>query len=272
MKPDACPVCQGCAEAAGVCLGRYSIAVCARCGLRFAPEAWGVLVDYSSVYESNEYQSNQVDDLVAWARNPAHFAEIGTYRPFFRSVKPFGKKRLLDVGCGVGRFCLAASDKGWTVTGIDHSEKAVEIARKYTTLDISTEGLDTLAGRGNCFEAITAFEVLEHLPDPVNFVRKIKDCLVPGGRFFATVPNWAAPSVQKAIRPDWLPPIHLCFHTAGSLARLVAETGLSRISGGIIRTEVLPGGLKHALGWLRNRLLFHSNEPLGLWIQAEKNT
>lgn len=264
-----CPVCGGEARDAEKVLGGFALAACCACGLRYAPGAFGADVDYSAVYDGAEYRQDQVEDLLAGLGDPGRFARMLTYRPFFRRIGLFGGRRLLDVGCGVGRFCLAAASRGWTVRGIDRSERAVGIAREHTNLAVGTEETGELEALGERYEVVTAFEVLEHLPDPLGFLSGIRRLLAPGGRFFATVPNWDAPSVQAAVRPDWLPPIHLCFHTVSSLNTLGDRSGFRTSRVGVIHAEALTWRLRPLAGWVLHRLAGRPNEPLGLWLDAE---
>ncbi|MBP7866515.1 MAG: methyltransferase domain-containing protein [Acidobacteria bacterium] len=269
QEPFHCPVCGGEPHDAGKELGGYALSACGGCGLRYAPGAFGTDVDYSAVYEGAQYRQDQVDDLLAGLGDPGRFARMLTYRAFFRRISPFGERRLLDVGCGVGRFGLAAASRGWAVRGVDRSERAVDIARKHTNLVVGTEETGDLESLGERFEVVTAFEVLEHLSDPLGFLDGIRRLLKPGGRFFATVPNWGAPSVQAAVRPDWLPPIHLCFHTVSSLVTLGTRSGFRSARVGVIHAEPLTWRPRPLAGWIVHRLAGRPNEPVGLWLDAE---
>jgi SAM-dependent methyltransferase len=101
-------------------------------------------------------------------------------------VKPGG--RLLEVGCGRGGFLELAREK-YDVTGIDISRHAVSSA--YGTLqgrirqgDIETE---TLAAES--YDAIVAFNVLEHLQRPDRVAAKLHGALCRGGVLIGSVPH-----------------------------------------------------------------------------------
>jgi 2-polyprenyl-3-methyl-5-hydroxy-6-metoxy-1,4-benzoquinol methylase len=226
-----------------------------------------VSVDYDRVYDLEAYQVQQVQGLER-SQDRAAFAHYATYRPFFRQVSPAEGNTLVDVGCGVGRFCHAAHARGWDVTGIDISEQAIETARRFASFPLYVMSLDDLVAKGERFDVVTAFEVLEHLDDPLGFARLAKRALEPGGRFFATVPNWDCDVVQNAERTDWLPPIHLSFFTQPALQRLAQEAGFKQVSTGVIQSSPLPTRPLAAARWAWRRLLGQRSSPLGLWLYA----
>jgi 2-polyprenyl-6-hydroxyphenyl methylase / 3-demethylubiquinone-9 3-methyltransferase len=103
-------------------------------------------------------------------------------------------KRVLDVGCGGGILSEAMAAHGAEVTGIDLSEKALEIARLHL-LESGTQviyrevAIEALAREQPAgFDVVTCMEVLEHVPDPASHVLACATLLKPGGyAFFATI-------------------------------------------------------------------------------------
>ncbi len=95
--------------------------------------------------------------------------------------------RLLDVGCGPGWALEEFQAAGFEVHGVDASPGAVSRALEWglsaQVLDIEREELP--AG----FSLISAFEVLEHLHDPLAVLQKMARALEPGGRLLVSLPN-----------------------------------------------------------------------------------
>lgn len=139
-------------------------------------------------------------------------------KAYFSLVKDqaYGKRTLLDIGCGYGRF-LKEAQKNFVTFGIDPSEHAITKAKKYAkntkfeVVTISSYKPDRL------FDVITAFDILEHTNNLSGSLRKIKKWLKPGGIFIAVVPvydgilgtiaRWLDKDVthaQKLSRWDWL--------------------------------------------------------------------
>ncbi len=103
-------------------------------------------------------------------------------------LEPRPARRILDVGCGTGGN-LAALQQFGQVEGLDHSEEALRFCRERLGPDFPLhrgtlpEGLPP--GR---FDVVTAFDVLEHLSDPVCTLRAIRQTLEPNGTLVCAVP------------------------------------------------------------------------------------
>jgi SAM-dependent methyltransferase len=261
-----CPACRTDSAPEGIILGGYELFACPRCTLHFAPGAFNASVDYDSIYRSAEYRREQVDALESL--DGAKLAEHPTYRSFFRRVRRFPGARLLDVGCGVGRFGHGAFARGWDVTGIDVSELAISTGRKYARFPLRVATIEELIERGEKFDVVTAFEVLEHLTSPLEFISNTRRLLRPGGQLFFTVPNWNCAAVQNATRPDWVPPVHLHFFTESALRRIGELSGLASVATGVIRTDPIPHRVLPVARWLARRVLRRAREPVGLWLHG----
>jgi ubiquinone/menaquinone biosynthesis C-methylase UbiE/DNA-directed RNA polymerase subunit RPC12/RpoP len=266
MADYPCPVCGAESVADSVELAGYRLYRCPECHLRFAPEAFGAGVDYDGVYQSEEYRRDQVQELRSLDGN--QLGEHPTYRAFFQQVRHSPGAKLLDLGCGVGRFGHGAHARGWDVAGVDVSERAIEIGREAAPFPLRVGTAAELVDEGQRFEVVTAFEVLEHLSSPLEFIGEAKRLLCSGGQAFFTVPNWESHTVQTTNRPDWLPPIHLLFFTQKALRRAGERGGLSRVSVGFIQSDPLPSGIAGRMRWLARRVLRRPREPLGLWLHG----
>lgn len=124
-------------------------------------------------------------------------------------ISQSAKSRVLELGCGVGVFCRVLYDKGFNVTGTEISDFALEKAKQanpgihFQKLDIEKE--ISLAGK---FDYIFAFEVMEHLPNPVKALDNIYKMIRPKGVFiFSTtfISNQALkdPTHINVHNPDW---------------------------------------------------------------------
>ena len=100
-------------------------------------------------------------------------------------------KTLLDVGCGVGFLCNAFADFFETVVGIDGSPKKV-IKAKQNNAHPNVTYICTMSENfkpERHFDTIIATNVLEHVEDPVAFLKQLKGMLSSRGRIIITVPN-----------------------------------------------------------------------------------
>jgi SAM-dependent methyltransferase/uncharacterized protein YbaR (Trm112 family) len=105
-------------------------------------------------------------------------------------------KRLLDIGCNWGRWCIAAARKGYRVVGIDPSLGAVMAGRrvaKQLGLDISYVVGDArfLPFRSNSFDTFFSYSVLQHFgrEDCATAVEEIRRVLTPEGISFVQMPT-----------------------------------------------------------------------------------
>jgi len=97
--------------------------------------------------------------------------------------------RLLDVGTGFGFFLAEMKKRGWDVTGVEISQKAIDYAKDVLGLDIHPGPLEK-AYFPNCyFDAVTGFYVIEHLPHPMDFLRECHRILKPGGLLLLRYPH-----------------------------------------------------------------------------------
>jgi SAM-dependent methyltransferase len=106
-----------------------------------------------------------------------------------KSFPPWtGGGRLLDVGCATGRFLQRMAAVGWRVSGIELDPEAAAKARAVTP-DVLVGDPSHVALPRASFDLVTAFHVVEHLPDPVGGVRNMLGWLAPGGLLVIEVPN-----------------------------------------------------------------------------------
>ena len=162
---------------------RWTVFECSVCGLGFLNPrpAWRELQSYYSAhyaaYRPSHGAQASDEDVIAKALSDGRFRHIPL---------PEGK-RLLDVGCGGGYFLRICSKLGAKVQGVEPSKIAAEKARRQG-LSVFNGMLDHFASAQR-FDIITANQVLEHVPDPVFTLRKMKNLLAPGGMIWLAVPN-----------------------------------------------------------------------------------
>jgi SAM-dependent methyltransferase len=246
----------------------FLLSTCRECGLWTYTDR--TPADYEAVYATTEYEQAQIVPLKA-AADAETFLYHPTYAPFFREVPCGPPASLLDVGCGVGRFLMAARSIGWTTRGIDVSATAVEIGRREAGLNLSQETLEDLCSSGARFDAVSAFEVLEHVPQPRELVASALAVLKDGGWFFCTVPNRESPTVLQTSRPDWLPPVHLQFFTKNALQSLLGRAGGEEIRTGLVMDEPIPRRLRGKVKRRIKRWLSRKPpDPLGIWGMARR--
>jgi SAM-dependent methyltransferase len=140
----------------------YAYVRCDRCGFRRqhpVPDPEKLTVLYHSEFYQDRGLDKSLDDLPRFAR------ELVSSR-VERLTQAIGKPgRLLDVGCGTGLFLEAARRAGWEVRGTETSEDSIGYASRFTAAPIFQGKLADLNDHST-YDALTYWDVLEHLPDP----------------------------------------------------------------------------------------------------------
>jgi 2-polyprenyl-6-hydroxyphenyl methylase/3-demethylubiquinone-9 3-methyltransferase len=107
---------------------------------------------------------------------------------------PLAGKKVIDIGCGGGILTESMARRGASVTGIDLSEKALQVADLHSLESgvqvryelISAE--DMAAREAGQYDIVTCMEMLEHVPDPAAIVLACARLVKPGGHvFFSTL-------------------------------------------------------------------------------------
>lgn len=139
-----------------------------------------------------------------------------------------GNGELCDFGCGACAFLRLARRRGWRVCGVDFSEDVARWARERDALEVVVGTWPGEAFAGRTFDAITAWHVIEHLPEPAGWLAAAVERLNPGGYLLVCCPDvdsWA----RRFFGEDWYGldvPRHFSHFAKRKLADLLADAGL----------------------------------------------
>ncbi len=227
------------------------------------------------------------EEVLAYYQNPAYFAgdEEGGYRDYaamHKALAPHFRRRLhtlagylpdrgrlLDFGCADGYFLELARAAGWEIAGVEASEGMAGAVARRLNIPVATS-LDDLPLRS--WDAITLWEVVEHLPRPVAELQRLKERLRAGGVLMLSTPNaghWQAVRTPEQWA-SYRPPFHLTLFIADSLHYALERAGFVRIRiGKTAPLPPLPGWLQRASAPLARGLADGSARPwtvaLVLW-------
>jgi 2-polyprenyl-3-methyl-5-hydroxy-6-metoxy-1,4-benzoquinol methylase len=134
---------------------------------------------------------------------------------------------ILDVGCATGDFLVVARERGWQAYGIDPSSARTEAEARGVRLVGRT--IQDLEPGTIKFAAVTFWDVLEHVVDPVGDLRRAAGLLAPGGVLALTVPD-AGNLVARLSGRRWFgfktAGEHLQFFTSKSLRLALKAAGM----------------------------------------------
>jgi SAM-dependent methyltransferase len=221
-----CPTCGSADAAPELEKDHMTIVRCRRCDLVYVSPTFDE-EHYQTVYASAEYQ-----DIVRDLGIKSHdyrTERFGTERVgLMASHLDAASPRYLDIGCSTGFVVEAARDRGWSAIGIDLNPSAVEFGRS-RGLDLRAVALEDGGFADDSFDAVSLFDVLEHLFDPLRTLRAARRLLRPGGILFMYVPNYDSASrllMGKDAHFIW-PTHHLNYYTPTTIRDLMQREGLA---------------------------------------------
>lgn len=148
---------------------------------------------------------------------------------YVNKIKPYEtrlpQKQLLDIGCGPGFLMKICQDNGWQVEGVDVCAQAVEYGRTNFGLNIESGNFNEIDFKRKKFDLILALDFLEHLEDPVGFLRRCYDLLEEKGILIIETPNFAS-IYKKVTGRFWVGfnPYHIQFFSVDTLRRVVEQS------------------------------------------------
>lgn len=142
-----------------------------------------------------------------------------------------GESRLLEIGCAHGGYLQQAQERGWVVTGVEPSEEAAKVARQ-RGMDVKVGKIEEVQIPDASQDAVVAWMVLEHVPNPVDFINCCFRVLRPGGLLALSVPN--ATSLERFVTGRYWQgydaPRHLQVFSASEIRRLLVDAGFVDIA------------------------------------------
>ncbi|HRQ38300.1 MAG TPA: class I SAM-dependent methyltransferase [Chloroflexota bacterium] len=213
----------------------WNIVQCRRCGLIYTnprPDKAALSAYYTF---ANEWDYQFVQD---WFIENADL-QRPTWQRYLRVMRQYAPSgKLLDVGCGAGTFLLEAQQAGYDVCGQEVSPYFAEYGRAAHHLHIYEGELDSLNLASNSFDITTAFDVIEHHPDPQQLLQQMYDLLKPGGIIVLSthdIGNFYARRYGDRWR--YLNPVgHLVYFTRQTLQTMLHQVGFQVLQVGGIHT------------------------------------
>lgn len=234
--------------------GSFKYFRCSQCFIVFVDP----MPDSSAIYEKDYFEgATHGYGYVNYDEDKKSMYPV--FEKYLKEIQNFtGKKgKLLDIGAAKGSFIKYAKDRGWEVAGVELSEYASANGRS-SGLDIRTGIVEDAGFSNNSFDAITMFDVIEHLSHPASTLKKAMDLLVSGGVIVINTPDsgsvWA-----RTFGTKWhslIPPEHLMLFNEKSLRIILKNNGFDFLRATRIgKNFPIPYIFKIAHAWLKIGLI-----------------
>jgi 2-polyprenyl-3-methyl-5-hydroxy-6-metoxy-1,4-benzoquinol methylase len=136
---------------------------------------------------------------------------------------------LLEVGCGYGYLLDEARAYFDRRVGTEFSREGAEIARA-TGAEVFVGGIEQISTERK-FDTVVAVQVIEHVYQPLTFVKQLTNHAQPGGHVIIATPDIGG-ALRKAMGRHWpsfKAPEHVGYFDSRTLSRLMKKAGLSDI-------------------------------------------
>jgi 2-polyprenyl-3-methyl-5-hydroxy-6-metoxy-1,4-benzoquinol methylase len=219
-----CPVCNSTASSTELEKFGTKILHCANCSLRYSGQ---VPNDTTDIYSDELYLTESLE--ITHSTREYRKVRFGQERiEVLKKHMPPGKSgKLLDIGCGTGWFLEVARDAGFEIHGQEIGKSYANWTAQYVKCPVYSVPVHEIPDAGT-YDVITLFDLIEHITDPVSFIKQCVKLLAPGGLLFILTPNFdsLAISIMREHSSLVLPAEHVVYFTRQSITRLMNQCGL----------------------------------------------
>lgn len=200
----------------------FTLVRCRECGLlRLHPQPDALTL--AAAYP-DEYAPHVRPGVAGWAKGVLERRSVRLLDRYLAAPR-----RVLDIGCATGDLLMAVRGRGnLNVTGVETSAAAAAVARQRGLTVIQAEVED--AGFDDAmFDTVLISHTLEHVADPLRFMREVYRMLSPNGSVILWLPN--VDSIEaRLFGRYWIgydAPRHLTTFSVGTLGHLLAAAGFT---------------------------------------------
>jgi hypothetical protein len=235
-----CPVCKCITTELYVTVFDYPYEICKSCGHIFSatpPKKDAVNNLYNSDSELKSIQSKIYlnDDLFLKRVEAVARPKIEFMTDIMTEMHQSRNGKWIDIGSGGGEVLLAAANFGWEDLGIESDLEECNFS-KSKGLKVINEYLsgDSFASLLQGAQVVSLFNVLEHIPDPKQFLRNITNVLENVFVIFEVPRHPSLSSLSSELFPNMAcrhiyPPDHLHIFSEKSVSLMLEEAGLTLV-------------------------------------------
>ena len=207
---------------------KYMLVRCKFCGLIYVNPQHG-LEELKKIYSDDYFLSRNSDEL----GYDDYFSDSeNIMKTAMRRLKVIEKiispGRLLDVGCAYGFFLEAAKRRGWQAWGVELAKTPAAYARDILGFKVLCQDIESVNLGGEKFDAVTLWDVIEHLADPRKVVEKLRSLIDDHGLLILTTPDIES-LPARITRNRWIgfksPDEHLWYFSRCTIIKLLESAG-----------------------------------------------
>jgi SAM-dependent methyltransferase len=238
----------------------FSISRCAACGHVFLPNPLNPPASdrlYTDYYPRASYDIRNFKPktfargFVSWLNGEASAASYW--------VPP--EVRVLDVGCGFGETLAYHQSRGCDAYGVEMDQNVRKIADHFH-FKVQFGTFDSARYSAGFFDYVTLHQVIEHVENPIDTLKRIAEVLRPGGYAVLTTPNangWGARTFGRRWI-NWHVPYHRHFFSPDSMKFAAGAAGLTVDA---VQTVTSSEWLRYQ--WIHLLTLPAEGEPSAFW-------
>ncbi len=202
------------------------------------------------------------------AEDPNYISESkGRTYTFKKSLQRIGnyKKdgKILDIGSAAGFFLNLAKQSGWDTYGLEPNKYLVKWGNENFGLKMQTKDLKDAKFPKENFDAVTMFDVLEHVPSPKNTLIEINRILKKDGILVVSYPDVES-LPARILKSKWwfYLAVHIYYFTPETLKKLLDECGFEQLENSLYFNKLTLGYLNFRLGAYSKFLSRHAGNIL----------
>jgi 2-polyprenyl-3-methyl-5-hydroxy-6-metoxy-1,4-benzoquinol methylase len=217
-------------------LHHYNIYVCQNCGFRWLepqPTDQELTRIYSDRYflDEGDLEITELVNKIKRATAKLYLNQLINEAFFNKKNLELSQYSLLEIGCGMGDFLLEGQARGFKVSGLEVTDHLVDFANHRLGGNYVQKGyIETSNFEKGMFDIIAFFDVVEHVRNPLDFMRHVNSLLRKSGIVYIVTPSldsWSA----KLLGKNWMEykVEHLSYFNKKAISLLLEKTGFHKI-------------------------------------------